>query len=821
VLRIESGGALFSLPSPRSDSFGFLASPAVETTVREVPLDSLSQAEIDELSSPWVSALASAMGEPPSEPIRLAAFHEAAVQQLIDRRLKEDRAVSSRLEARIQADEKLVGAAIRRLAISRAGAADSVAPIDDSSNIPIARACQAAAQALGLEVRIPRSVVQGIARNPLQTIARASSLRTRSLVLLDEWWTHDSGPMVALLEADQQPVALLPRKGGGYELFDPVRESTVRVNRKTAGVLSGAAWMFYRPFPTRPLTGLDILFYSLRGAGREVRTLVLSALAASLLALVTPFAIGIVFDSIIPSSDRGQLTQTVVLIAAASITAALISLTRGYALLRLEGKMDFATQAAVWDRLLNLPAAFFRDYSAGDLANRSMAIGQIRAGLTGDTLTSVLAGIFSLTNVFLLFYYSPAMAMTAIGLACIAFLATIAAGTAQYRLQRRLADTAGKISGMVFEFIRGVAKFRVSGTEGRAFARWAAAFGAQRQISASIRRVANTLSVFNTCFPVFALCVVFTGFAGRIGQGQGGLSTGTFLAFNAAFAQLTASLLALGLGAVTVLKTIPLYNRIRPIFEAQPEAGEDRADPGEISGAIEGSHLSFRYSSDTLMVLREVSFSIRPGEFVAFVGPSGSGKSTLFRMLLGFEKPASGAVYYDGQDLSGLDPQAVREQVGVVLQNGELLPGDILTNIIGSAPLTVDQAWEAARIAGMEEDIKAFPMGMYTVVAEGGRGLSGGQRQRLMIARAVVRKPKIVLFDEATSALDNRTQDIVTSALDEMRVTRIVIAHRLSTIMKADRIYVLDHGAIVQSGTFEELTAKEGLFSDLARRQVA
>jgi ATP-binding cassette subfamily C protein len=579
--------------------------------------------------------------------------------------------------------------------------------------------------------------------------------------------------------------------------------------------------MFYRPFPARPLKGVDILVYSLRGAGREIRTIVFAALAASLLALVTPFAIGIVFDSIIPGSDRAQLIQTVVLIAASAIAAALISLTRGYALLRLEGKMDFATQAAVWDRILNLPAAFFREFSAGDLAHRSMAIAQIRTGLTGETLTSVLAGVFSLTNVFLLFYYSPAMAVKAVGLAFVAFFATIIAGTAQYRLQRRLSDTAGKISGMVFEFIRGIAKFRVSGTEGRAFARWAAAYGAQRQISASLRRVANTLAVFNTAFPVLALCVVFSGFAVRIEQHQASVSTGVFLAFNAAFAQLTASLLSLGLGVVSILKTIPLYNRIRPIFQAQPEAGEDRADPGEISGAIEASHISFRYSSDTPMVLRDLSFSVRRGEFVAFVGASGSGKSTLFRMLLGFEKPAAGAVYYDGQDLAGLDPQEVRQQIGVVLQNGELLPGDILTNIIGSAPLTVDQAWEAARIAGMEEDIKALPMGMYTVVAEGGRGLSGGQRQRLMIARAVVRKPKIVLFDEATSALDNRTQDIVTSALDEMRVTRIVIAHRLSTIMKADRIYVLDHGTIVQTGTFDELTATEGLFSNLARRQMA
>ena len=200
---------------------------------------------------------------------------------------------------------------------------------------------------------------------------------------------------------------------------------------------------------------------------------------------------------------------------------------------------------------------------------------------------------------------------------------------------------------------------------------------------------------------------------------------------------------------------------------------------------------------------------------MAFVGASGSGKSTLLRLLLGFEKPLSGAIYFDGQDIAGLDIQEVRAQMGVVLQNGKLLPGDILTNIIGSSPLTVDHAWEAARMAGIEQDIKDLPMGMYTVVAEGGKGLSGGQRQRLMIARAIVGKPRIMLFDEATSALDNRTQEIVSRAMEQMstglhKVTRIVIAHRLSTIVQADRIIVLDKGLVVQTGTYEELIDQPG-----------
>jgi ATP-binding cassette subfamily C protein len=411
--------------------------------------------------------------------------------------------------------------------------------------------------------------------------------------------------------------------------------------------------------------------------------------------------------------------------------------------------------------------------------------------------------------------------LIAVALAAGALAVTVGAGLIQLRLQRQVADNAGRIAGMVFEFVDGIAKFRVSGTEGRAFSRWASLFSAQKRMAASVRRISNFLTVFYSGFPILALCVVFSGVAGQLGKRGASLSTGGFLAFNAAFGQLLASVLAAGGGFIALLGIVPLYTRARPIFETLPEVDSSKADPGELTGSIEVNHLAFRYSADTPPILRDVSFSLRPGEFVAVVGASGSGKSTLLRLLLGFERPMSGAIYYDGQDLAGLDIQEVRLQMGIVLQNGKLLPGDVLTNIVGAAPLTVDDAWEAVRMAGLEEDIKAMPMGMYTMVSEGGKGLSGGQRQRLMIARAIVRKPRILVFDEATSALDNRTQEIVSRAMEGLQATRIVIAHRLTTIMKADRILVLDGGVVVQSGTYNELMGREGCFAELARRQLA
>jgi len=299
------------------------------------------------------------------------------------------------------------------------------------------------------------------------------------------------------------------------------------------------------------------------------------------------------------------------------------------------------------------------------------------------------------------------------------------------------------------------------------------------------------------------------------------LSPGTFVAFYAAFAQFLVAMLAMNAAFVSVLNVIPVYERLKPILVTAPEARAERTDPGVLSGDIEINQVSFRYKADGPLALNDVSLRVRPGEFVAIVGPSGSGKSSLFRLLLGFETPEAGSVYYNGQDLTKLDVQAVRRQIGVVLQEARLMPGSIYQNIIGTLDLTLEDAWEAARMSGLDEDTRQMPMGMHTVITAGGATLSGGQRQRLMIARAVVAKPRLMLFDEATSALDNRTQETVSKNLEVLHTTRIVIAHRLSTIRRADRVYVLVGGRLAQSGAYAELLNQRGPFADLVKRQLA
>ena len=595
----------------------------------------------------------------------------------------------------------------------------------------------------------------------------------------------------------------------------------MRVSAAVAGSLEPFGHIFYRPFPAKKLGVSDLLKFGVRGCKGELGAILLVGVAAGLLGIVTPFVTGVIFDSLIPGAERSQLVRMSLFLLMCAISGATFALARSFATLRLEGKMDAAIQAAVWDRLLSLPVPFFREYGSGDLAMRSLGIIQIRRALTGSTLTSIMSGVFSIFSFALLFYYQWKLAILATGLVAVAFLVSTVAGYIQVRYQRQIVTVGGRISNMVLQVISGIAKLRVAGAEGRAFAAWAREFAPQKQRSLRSRSLSNGLTVFTSVFPLVCLACIFYYNAYLMAQPDAKpFSTGHFLAFLVAFTQFLMATLMMSSSIVSVLNVVPLYERAQPIFHTLPEVSTAKTSPGKLTGAIEVSHVKFRYRQDTPLVLHDLSVSIRPGEFVAFVGPSGSGKSTLFRLLLGFETPESGAIYYDGQDLTGLDVQEVRRQMGVVLQNGRLVTGDVFTNIVGSAALTLEDAWEAARLAGIDGDVRRMPMGMHTLISEGGGGISGGQRQRLMIARAIVGRPRILLFDEATAALDNETQEIVSRSLESLQASRIVIAHRLTTVMKADRIFVLEKGTLVQEGTFQELMAQGGMFQELAKRQL-
>jgi ATP-binding cassette subfamily C protein len=693
---------------------------------------------------------------------------------------------------------------------------------------PVFDACRAAGQALGIAIEpARRSARERSLEEEILAIAAASRCRTRRVVLRDDWWRHDQGPLVAALGDTQAVVALLPTGPGGYESLDPAAGTRLPVTPESAGQLVPCAYSFYRPLPAGALKARDLIGFGTRGLGQDVLTIALMGVFTGLLGIATPYLIGRMVDGAVPNGDRTALLQFGLAMLLASAAVASFRVTQGIAVVRVETRMDYALQAALWDRLLDLPTEFFRRFGAGDLADRAAGISAIRSVFAQAGVTAMLGSLSSLAYLLLMAFYSGSLTIVAVLVALALVGLTTAGNLLQLRHRREEAEQRGKVAALVLQLIAGVAKIRVAAAENHAFRVWAERFSDQKRIAFQAGRVQNVVSAGAAAFAVVSSFVIFASLSGRATAGQAAaagpaaLTTGSFIAFFAAFVGFVAALQALSAASLGLLEAVPLFERLKPILEAAPESDETKDSPGDIRGEIGLSHVRFRYSPDGPWILDDVSLEIGPGQFVAFVGPSGSGKSTLLRLLLGFEQPQQGTVTYDGQDLEGLDVRAVRRQLGVVLQQSQLLPTDLFRNIVGTSARTIQEAWEAAEMAGLADDIREMPMQMHTVVSEGGGTFSGGQRQRLLIARAVVHKPRVLIFDEATSAIDNRAQAFVTESLKRLRATRIVVAHRLSTIVEADRIFYLDGGRILEQGTYEELLARNGLFARLSARQVA
>lgn len=704
-------------------------------------------------------------------------------------------------------------------------------------------ACQLVGSHLGVAIRQhPEAHKLGAKADRLGIIVRASRIRSRMVALREDWWNREHGAMLGYLNppsppeapgredaapAPTDPIALLPRSKGGYYLINPATGARQRVTPEVARTIHAFAHVFYRPFKDGVLTVWDVVKFGSRGLGRDAGRVMLMGCLMGVLGTLTPLFSGQIFDTAIPGAEKGMLIQFGIALFSAAVAAGAYQVVRSLAVLRIEGRMDYSVQAGLWDRLLNLPSTFFRQYTAGDLAERTAGIDAIRGMVSGVGVTAVLGAVTSVFYLFVMFKFSVMMGLVSLGLVAVAMILTAAANYAQLRHQREESHLRGFISGLVLQFLTGVSKIRVAGAEDHALKVWARNFGKQKRIAWTIGRIENFVTVFNAGYPVLCTLIIF----GTLVQVQaaaaetGGaepITTGSFIAFNTAFGAFLAAMLGLSKASMSLLGVVPVWERLKPILMATPELGEDRMFPGELTGQIDLYHVNFRYDPEGPLILQNVSLSIRPGEFVAFVGPSGSGKSTLLRVLLGFEIPESGKVFFDGQDLQTLDLREVRQRIGVVLQTSRLAPTTIFQNIIGpNTNLTIDDAWEAAEGSGLADDVRSMPMNMQTVISEGGGTFSGGQKQRLMIARAIVNRPRILFFDEATSALDNQTQKQVTNSLDAMHATRIVIAHRLSTIANADRIVVLVKGRVVENGTYDELIKLDGHFAELARRQVA
>ena len=663
----------------------------------------------------------------------------------------------------------------------------------------------------------PREVPDSIKglNDRLEYLLRPHGIMRRNINLEKGWYKDSIGAILGTRKDDGSIVAFIPKGFSGYVYFDALTGKLVRLSKKNETLFEDEGICFYKPFPLTKLTVRTLMRYILNTLSTADFVLVmLATLAVSLIGLLSPRLNNLLMGTIVESESMRLLFGITIFMVCVTVSSLLIQAVKTLIMTRINTKMDLSVQAATMMRVLSLPADFFKQYSAGELSSRAQYIQSLCSMLVSTVLNTGLTSVFSLIYISQIFKYAPALVIPALLIILATILFSLITTFYQMKYSKKQMEIAAEESGMSYALITGVQKIKLSGAEKRAYARWSKLYAKQVELAYNPPMFLRANAAFSSIISLTGVLIMY------FMAVQSGVSVADYYAFNTAYGMVSGAFMSLAGIATTIARFKPILDMAKPIMDAVPEVSEGKLVIERLSGGIELNNVFFRYSENMPLVINNLSLKIRSGQYVAIVGATGCGKSTLMRIMLGFEKPQKGAVYYDGKDLNSIDLKSLRRKIGVVMQNGKLFQGDIFSNITISAPqLSMDEAWEAAEMAGIAEDIRRMPMGMHTIISEGSGGISGGQRQRLMIARAIAPKPKILMFDEATSALDNLTQKIVSDSLDKLKCTRIVIAHRLSTIRHCDRIIYLEKGQIVEDGTYDELIAKNGKFAELVERQ--
>lgn len=649
----------------------------------------------------------------------------------------------------------------------------------------------------------------------LEYLLRPAGIMRRIVKLEGEWYKDAIGAMLGTLKADGTPVALIPRGIGGYRFFDSKSGGWVKLGKKNAELIDTEAICFYKPLPLRKIGMKDLVAY-IFGCVSKADYLIMAAatFAVSLVGLLMPKIQQIIYGSVIGSESLQLLFAVFGFLICVSFSQILINVIKQLVMSRLESKMSIQVQAAVMMRTLSLPARFFKEYASGDLSSRMSCVGKLCSMLANAILTTGLTSVFSLIYIVQMMNYGPGLVIPGLAVIICTVLFSLITTFLQIRISRKEMELGAKEAGLEYSLITGIRKIRLAGAEKRAFAKWADVYTKRAKLQYDPPLLLKLSEAISGCIALIGTVVIY------FYTIKTNVPLADYYAFNSAYAMVMGAFVALAGMAQSFAMIYPMLKIIHPILETEPEISENKKVVTKLSGGIELNNVSFRYTDDGPLIVDNLNLKITSGQYVAIVGSTGCGKSTLMRLMLGFETPQKGAVYYDGKDLASLDLKSLRRNIGTVMQDGKLFQGDIYSNIVISAPrLTLEDAWEVAEKAGIADDIRAMPMGMHTIISEGSGGISGGQRQRIMIARAIAQKPKILMLDEATSALDNITQKIVSESLDSLKCTRVVIAHRISTIRNCDRIVVLDKGKIIEDGKYDELIAKNGFFAQLVARQ--
>ena len=662
-------------------------------------------------------------------------------------------------------------------------------------------------------VQIPEEI--RTAEEQLNYCMQPHGMMRRRVELTEKWYQDAFGPLLAYTREDHLPVALLPHGSHGYVFTDPRTGKREKIGPRTASLFEKDAYCFYRPLPQKKLGIPDLILYMRRCVSLDDNLLFLVlTLAVTLVGMVIPRITRALTGPVLAAGNPGVLPGVAICVLCVSLSSQLLSSMKNLIQKRLEIKVTLGVQASMMMRLMSLPASFFRQYSPGELKSRASSVNRLCSTMMSMALNMGLTSLTSLLYITQIFRFAPGLVVPAFASVAVTVGFSILSTSMQIRVDRKQMELRAREAGVSYALLTGIQKIRLAGTEKRAFAKWLNLYAEGAALRYDPPTFLKINSVISLAISLLSNILLYD-LAVR-----SGMDPSSYFAFTAAYGMLMGAFMSVSSIALSVAQYQPVMEMADPFLKTEPETAEQKEFVTTLGGGLELDHVSFRYDQASPWILEDLSLRIRPGEYVALVGRTGCGKSTLVRLLLGFEKPEKGSVFYDGRDIDSLDLPSLRRKIGTVMQDAGLFQGDIYSNIVITAPeLTVQEAWEAAETAGIAEEIRAMPMGMNTMVSEGQGGISGGQRQRLMIARAIAPKPRVLIFDEATSALDNRTQRQVSDALDKMGCTRLVIAHRLSTIRHCDRILVLDGGHIVEDGTYEELIEKGGFFAELVERQ--
>ncbi|MQA74997.1 MAG: ATP-binding cassette domain-containing protein [Solirubrobacterales bacterium] len=699
----------------------------------------------------------------------------------------------------------------------RAGATESADPL--------ATTLQILGDRQGFRVQEPAATEaappQGPSAMRLAALAHASGVRFRQVRLTGDWRRARSSPYLGFLDGgagEPEPVALLPAPRG-YRMQRADALGPRPLTPELARTLRANAFQLYPPLPReRAVTWRDIARVALRSTASEWRWTLSMALGVALLGLLTPILTQTVLSMIVPEGREDLLVQVGAALGLVALVSGAFSFVQYRAMSRVAQRATERVQPAFWDRILSMAPAFFRRFSTGDLAVRVMAVDALQQLVNVQVVGALLAAVFSLVYVVLMFTFSLALGVAGL----VVLVATVGVLVLVARALRSLysdaIDAELRGTSWIVQALTGIGKIRLAHAEARFESRYLDLVREQVVPLARMTRVAGNISAWIVLATAAAPALFFLLIGAAWGDAATRVDASVYIAFSTAYLAAFAAVAGLTAVLSPLASAGPILNLLRPLMEARPEAATHRADPGRLTGDVELRDVTFRYDRNAPLVLDRLSLHVRAGEMVAIVGPSGAGKSSALRMVLGFDEPDDGQVLIDGRDLRSLDLDLVRAQMGVVVQNGQLTRAPILKNILGSAGGDEAAAWQAAESAALADDIRAMPMKMATIVDP--RSISGGQAQRILLARALARRRSIVLLDEATSALDNVSQATVTESLARLAAAKIVVAHRLSTVRAADRILVMVAGRIVEEGAYDELIARDGVFAELASRQM-